>query len=112
MKTNIYILKLANNKYYIGKSSDPEKRFIDHKSGFGSNWTRIHKPISIEKIISNVSSFDEDKYVKEYMAKYGIDNVRGGTYVTEYLNDTDKKLLQKEIWVDAATLPLCGLGCN
>jgi hypothetical protein len=38
-----------------------------------------------KKIIKNCSSFDEDKYVKEYIAKYGIDKVRGGSYVTNDL---------------------------
>jgi len=30
MTTNIYVLKLTDNKYYVGKSVDPEKRFIEH----------------------------------------------------------------------------------
>ena len=69
--TNIYILKLKNNKYYVGKSNDVNKRFQQHVSGSGSSWTATHEPIKILKVIENASQFDEDKYVKEYMNKYG-----------------------------------------
>jgi hypothetical protein len=78
--TNIYILKLKNNKYYVGKSNDPQKRFKEHISGNGSAFTKKYKPISIEKIIPNATKYDEDKWVKIYMEKYGIENVRGGAY--------------------------------
>jgi predicted GIY-YIG superfamily endonuclease len=96
-KTNIYILKCANNKYYVGKSQNPEKRFLEHINGDGSTWTSKHEPKEIVKIIPNASSFDEDRYVKEYMNKYGIENVRGGSYVKEVLDDNEKYNLQKEI---------------
>ncbi len=95
--TSVYILKLENDKYYIGKTNDIKKRLKEHISQKASNWTTKHKIISVEKIIENVDSFDEDKYVKEYMSKYGIDNVRGGSYTTEKLDYEQKKLLQKEI---------------
>ena len=97
-KTNIYILKLINSKYYVGKTSNIEKRFQVHLSGTGSLWTKIHKPIEIEKIIPNASPYDEDRYTKEYMGIYGINNVRGGSYVTEELDENQIALLQKEIW--------------
>jgi len=82
MSTNIYILKLQGCKYYIGKSENPMKRYHEHLSGKGATWTKKYKPISIEKIIEKVSHFDEDTYTIVYMAKYGIENVRGGTYVS------------------------------
>ena len=76
--SSIYILKLEGGKYYIGKSGNVERRFQDHMSGNGSVWTRLHYPIELEKVISNTSAFDEDRYVKEYMSIHGVDNVRGG----------------------------------
>ena len=60
----IYILKLEGGKYYIGKSANVERRFADHMSGNGSAWTRKHPPIKIEKVIKNISNFDEDKFTK------------------------------------------------
>lgn len=63
----------------------------------GSGWTKKYKPTSLVKTIKSTSHFDEDKYVKEYMAKYGIENVRGGTYSNMVLDDNSIAVLEKEI---------------
>jgi predicted GIY-YIG superfamily endonuclease len=107
-KTNIYILNLENGKYYIGKSNNIANRVQQHIEGDGSVWTRKYKPISVKQILQNVSPFEEDKHVKEYMAKYGIDNVRGGSYVSEYLTHEEYSLLQKEIWGAKDCCTVCG----
>ena len=99
MPVNIYILKLQDECWYVGKTaSDVEKRVHAHMNGTGSAWTKLHKPIGIHVTFCNVSAFDEDKYTKEYMAKYGMDKVRGGTYVLPTLQKSQKDLIQKEIW--------------
>ena len=106
--SSIYILKLEDGKYYIGKSANVERRFADHISGNGSAWTRKHAPIEIEKVIKNISNFDEDKFTKEYMAIHGIDNVRGGSYVTLELSAEQKKFLKREIWGAQDRCARCG----
>ena len=98
MTTNIYILKLENDKWYIGKSDNPQQRYLSHINGAGSAWTSRHKPIELFKVFENLSPFDEDKYTKEYMSLYGIENVRGGTYVTLELSQSQKNFIQKELW--------------
>ena len=106
--TNIYVIRLQSGKYYVGKSDNVEKRFKEHQTGFGSAWTRKYKPIAIEKTISNASPFDEDKVTKEYMSKHGIDNVRGGTYVSIELDDFQKQALNEEIWQAKGLCTQCG----
>jgi hypothetical protein len=76
----IYVLELENNKYYIGKSSNPKNRIKKHFSNNGSVWTIMHKPIKVVEIISNCDIYDEDKITLKYMDKYGIGNVRGGYF--------------------------------
>jgi cellular nucleic acid-binding protein len=95
--TNIYIIKLEDNKYYVGKTNNLERRKQEHIDGNASAWTNKYKPIAIEKIIPNASPFDEDKYTKEYMAKFGIDNVRGGSYAQINLNAAQIESLNREI---------------
>jgi len=97
MTTNIYILQLAKGKYYVGKTDNLERRAEEHFNGTASTWTRIYKPIGIEKIISGASPFDEDRYTKEYMSLHGIENVRGGSYVSEVLSDSQMEALQLEL---------------
>ena len=108
MTTNIYILKLEKNKYYVGKSDNLEQRKNAHLNGTACFWTKKYKPISIEKIIPNASPFDEDKYTIEYMSKYGIDNVRGGIYITETLDEIQKYNIQKSIWGATNCCTQCG----
>lgn len=106
--TNIYILRLQGGRFYIGKSADPQSRYVQHLQGNGCAWTRKYKPVELVRTISGASPFDEDKYTKEYMAKYGIDKVRGGTYVTEELEPGLRSTLMREIWAATDCCTRCG----
>jgi hypothetical protein len=89
---------LEGGRYYIGRSDDVIKRYQQHSSGLGSAWTKKYKPVRILDTIKNVSPFDEDKITKEYMAKYGIENVRGGSYVEIELSELQTEALKIELW--------------
>lgn len=93
----IYVLRLAEEKYYIGKTKNIKQRYSQHQSGQGSAWTSRYSPIEIVEQIPVVSVFDENVKVKEYMMKYGIDNVRGGAYVQIKLPDDLRSALEKEM---------------
>lgn len=93
----IYCLKLENNKYYVGKTNNIDFRISDHVSGVASEWTKLYKPIEVFKIWNNCDDFDEDKYTKKMMAEFGIDNVRGGSYVQIILSKYVKFTLLKEL---------------
>ena len=105
---HIYILKLKAGKYYIGKTKNIEKRWTEHITGNGAGWTKKYKPISLIKSVISTSYFDEDKYVKEYMAIYGIENVRGGTYSNIVLDDNSIAVLEKEIRHSKNVCMRCG----
>jgi len=90
----IYILKLNNGKYYVGKTSNPYFRIESHFHSEGSEWTKIHKPVKLLELIEG-DDYDEDKYTKIYMDKYGIDNVRGGSYASVKLDEETKNQLVK-----------------
>ena len=104
----IYVLKLEKNKYYVGKTYDMNKRWNEHINGAGALWTKKYKPIKIMNKVKEVSLFDEDKITKEIMAKYGIENVRGGSYVREILDESQITNLQKEIWSSLNLCLVCG----
>lgn len=94
---NFYALELDCNKYYVGKTSrDVSTRFEEHKYDNGSQWTAFYKPIKIIEHYQSDSQFEEDILTKKYMIKYGIDNVRGGSYTKMLLDDWQIKSLQHE----------------
>jgi hypothetical protein len=92
----IYVLKLQEEKYYIGKTDNPQFRLENHFNcnGSGSAWTQKYKPLKILKLIPNCNHYDEDKYTRQYMDKYGIANVRGGSFVKINLDKSTIDLLQ------------------
>ena len=92
----IYILKLNDACWYIGKTQHDE-RIQEHFKGKGSKWTTLHKPLTVHDVIENCDEFDEDKYVKIYMSKYGMDNVRGGSYSLIELDYGIKNFLSREL---------------
>ena len=98
MATTIYVLKLKDGKYYVGRTDKKVvERLREHKAGKGSAWTRKYKPIGIDRIDLNGDKFDEDKVTKQYMEKYGIGNVRGGTYCQITLSNETIEMISKEL---------------
>ena len=95
----IYALELETNKYYVGQThrgTGANIRFQEHKSGNGSEWTKLYKPISIIETYETESLFEEDILTKKYMIKYGIENVRGGSYTKIDLDEWQIKSLEHE----------------
>ena len=84
----IYTLKLIQGKYYVGKTTNPSFRLDNHFNSNGSAWTMKYKPIELLELIPNCDDYDEDKYTRKYMDTYGIDNVRGGSFVSIELDKT------------------------
>lgn len=89
----IYCLLLQENKYYIGKTNNPDFRLKDHFNGKGSQWTQLYKPVEILELVKDCDDYDEDKYVRIYMDRYGIDNVRGGSFSKIKLSQAAQKQL-------------------
>lgn len=78
----IYIIQLEQGKYYIGKTNNPQFRLESHFNSNASEWTKIYKPLRVIEVKPNCDDYDEDKITRQYMDKYGINNVRGGSFVS------------------------------
>ena len=104
----IYVLKLRCNKYYIGKSYNAHVRISQHNVGNGAHWTKIYKPVSVVSVIDGDSG-DEDKITLKYMKKYGVENVRGGTFCQYYLPSHVKKTIESMINGAADKCYTCGM---
>jgi len=92
----IYVLELKSYKYYIGKTTNPYFRLKEHFNANGSSWTKKYVPFKVLELIEGDDE-DEDKYTIKYMKKYGIDNVRGGSFCRLELSYSDRTTLDKMI---------------
>ena len=92
---HVYILELVAGKYYVGKTNNPGFRIDQHFHSGGSVWTRKYQPVRVLELINDCDDYDEDKYTRIYMDKYGIENVRGGSFCEEVLDEATVKMLEK-----------------
>lgn len=107
----IYILKLKDDKYYIGKSRNKRtlnNRLRNHFNRGGAVWTKRHKPIEVDKIINIIDEkFIEDRIVFEYMNTYGIENVRGGSFCKVKLSLEEIKVIKRIINTEEDSCFIC-----
>ena len=50
-----YILQCANGEYYVGSTTDINRRLMEHQAGLGGKFTRTHLPVKLV-------------YIEEYMS--------------------------------------------
>lgn len=92
----IYVLKLSSDKFYVGKTNNPDIRLKEHFKNNGSEWTKKYKPIKIMEIFEG-DKYDEDKYTIKYMHKYGLNNVRGGSFCKSKLTKDEMSIINHMI---------------
>lgn len=112
---HLYVLKLENNKYYVGiTSKSPEYRLKQHSNDFlAARWTKKYKPLELfyKKDLGFITKPEAESYeakvVRKYIQKYGLNNVRGGD-----LTDADDYLIRfgyiflKDGWKDVTYIAL------
>lgn len=103
---SVYTLKLEQGKYYVGKTSN---RQFTLDASFNSNigWTTLYKPIKVMEIIPDCLISDVDKYTRQYMERYGIENVRGGIFVSQELDKSTIEHLRRTIGKRIGTQYTC-----
>jgi predicted GIY-YIG superfamily endonuclease len=106
----IYVLKCAKGKIYVGKTWNVAKRLHEHQHGSGSEWTRKYLPSKILEVHTMTSAHDENNTVKDWMLKVGIQNVRGGSYSEPILSAETIRSLEKELLGATDKCFKCGLG--
>ena len=81
--TLIYVLKLEDDCWYIGYTSNLNSRLAEH-FGFRGRykttvWCDLHKPIKLVDVRIGTTD-DENSLTLEYIEKYGFGKVRGGKW--------------------------------
>ena len=95
----IYVLSLVDDKYYVGATTENqlEERVSEHRAKKRSAWTNHYPMVKLIAIYRNVDNWTEDIITKQYMRKYGVDNVRGGSFATIRMPRYQHQLLCNEI---------------
>jgi len=105
---DVYVLQLEHGKYYVGATRNWERRKAEHFAGNGSVWTKKHRPTAVIEVLQNVDPLFEDLKVKEYIVKFGMNHVRGGSYSQVELEDFQIRALQTELDNASGSCFVCG----
>ena len=104
-----YTLRLKNNKYYVGISTNLNYRLAQHFSGKGSKWTKLHPPVDLVdvRIIPGDVSVTvwENQITMQLMRKYGYKNVRGGSYCSLVMKSPPHSLSTPHVVLANPVLP-------
>lgn len=87
--TSIYVLKLQDDKYYVGKT-DCKNNILEYFTDSNSDWIKKYPPISIIKKYAIKNDFCIDYYTLLTMKNHEIDNVRGGSFQNIELKNAEK----------------------
>ncbi len=88
---NIYVLELQGNKFYVGKTDHTFQRFNQHKTGSGAKWTQKHEVKDLFAFHKDMNDSDENKITIQMMKKYGVRNVRGGSWTKVNMTEAEIK---------------------
>lgn len=97
MSKILYVILLENDKYFIYCTDSTEDTKIIIECLFLFPFAKTYKPKKIIETLYHIDEFDVDKMVKKYMAQYGINNVRGGSYQNEKLTYLQESVLKQEL---------------
>ena len=65
----VYILKCLDNSFYIGQTSNLEKRVIAHNAGNGPKYTAVRRPVKLvylESFTSHDKAIKREKQLKKW----------------------------------------------
>lgn len=80
MKYYTYILLCANNKYYVGHTSNLEMRFEYHSKKYGAKFTAQNKPLEIvwsQEFDLELDSIRREKQIKGWSRVKKENLIRG-----------------------------------
>lgn len=75
----VYILLCSDNSLYTGSTNNLEKRFLEHKNGKGSKYTRSHKPLKLiytEEFATKSEALKREIEIKSWSRLKKINDLR------------------------------------
>ena len=101
--TDVYVLKLENGNYYVGKTDRGEKRLKEHVKGRGAEWTKMHKPKKIHAYYQNAGDSGEKKVFNQMVKKYGAKKVRGAHFTKRKASAAELRKMEESVGLKKKT---------
>ena len=102
--TDVYVLKLENGNYYIGKTDRGEKRLKEHVKGRGAEWTKMHKPKKIHAYYPNAGDSGEKEVFNQMVKKYGARKVRGAHFTKRKASASELRKMEESVGLKKKTV--------
>jgi NAD-dependent DNA ligase/predicted GIY-YIG superfamily endonuclease len=96
-KINIYILSLAEEKYYVGTTTNKYFTLQSYLNNNKASWTQKYKPLKLMRFIEDCYDYEEDIVTINLMKLYGIANVRGGSYSNVNLDKSTLDTIKQKL---------------
>ena len=97
MSKYVYVLELEGGFYYVGVSSDPQARLLEHMGGHGNGaaaWPAAHRPIRfVGQPVGPLTDLQalglEEAMTVDMMQRHGVARVRGAQWTQVVLSAED-----------------------
>lgn len=82
----LFMLKLENQNYFVGRTTNIKVAILNEFNGLGSEWTKLHKPTELVKVLEYQTTDKEkirklhNSFVITLMKKFGFQKIRGGDF--------------------------------
>lgn len=82
----VYVLRLFNERYYVGVTKNPKRRVISHARGetVSPHWVKQYPPVAVESMIGyedRERAMEREREVTLALARHhGSSNVRGADW--------------------------------
>ena len=88
-----------NKKYTVILSNEMDERIVLNKMSreLGTLWMITNQPYYVKSFYPEKDEWDYQDMVLKTMARYGVENVRGGPYQERELSDDDKTIVDRHV---------------
>ena len=95
----IHVISQNNRKYSVvlTKEADAAVVLSNMEKELGTMWTIRNSPHRVKNSYPDMDEWDIEDMVLLAMSKYGVDNVRGGSYKNEKLNHDEITIAERNV---------------
>lgn len=95
----IYVIGQMNNKYTVILSNEMDEKIVLNKISreLGTLWMIANQPYYVKSFYPEKDEWDYQDMVLKTMARYGVENVRGGPYQERELSVDDKTIVDRHV---------------